>query len=283
MPTVTKKKTSGPSGKHVTPRRWVSMSSKEFGQTETEAKREALPWSKWARLKLLGLLGLAALGSGCAAGAGSYTGAGSAFRVGAATGTSLYIGPARPAQMHCYTSPNEPRRCFPSEQEMKDDYRERQHVIIARHLQAERDAEAAKQARFDQGIEQHYERERQLTEAAKDPAVAVPVISAIMCQLGSKLAGLQYDRTHDERVTAEGGVANFTERRENAEETVSTQEAIEFWNGVLKTRFGSARRSCEGLTGIFACHKDLDQCDDTTSIQNELWLNGQPRLAGSNP
>ena len=61
MSTVKKKKPSGPSGQHTTPRRSVGMTAEEFERTDAQAASRGMPWAKWVRLKLLGLLRSAAI------------------------------------------------------------------------------------------------------------------------------------------------------------------------------------------------------------------------------
>ncbi len=250
------------------------MSLKEFAKTDVEAKKSGLPWGKWAGRKILGLLGLAALSMGCSASSGAFA--------GASTGAAFYVGPTRPAR-HCYVPERGAEKvCFQTEEELRESIHVRQRDMIARHNEKEKAAKAAKDAQFYGAIEQGKEHERQMAAAAKDPAIAVPVISAIMCTLDAKIGDLRSEQVREARITAAGNVSDLKATRELAEDLVAAQEGLEFWVTALAERFKTSRMACSSLRALSDCHGDAERCDESTALQDDLWMHGRDQLLGSN-
>lgn len=117
-----------------------------------------------------------------------------------------------------------------------------------------------------------------LAKDATNPAVAVPVLSMMICSLESDIAGDRAAIARDDRITQTSGVSDFHARREAAEDIDASELSIAKWSGVLRRRFGAEPMPCNSLGGLAACHAERAACDDESARQDDLWRNVSSKL-----
>ncbi len=178
--------------------------------------------------------------------------------------------PAAPEQPYCFrVETTDPYQCFATEAErgqaiakLKAADVERKRAEQRDFIKAKAKAEAAAEERQRQDREEWERKEAELgaKQAAEqqridgirvralDPAVAVPAISALMCDL-------------------RGG---------------PNAEWVNYWRDILRERFKGARPlSCAAVQGVLACHRDLASCsDEKDRAAAEAWTFAQPDLKG---
>jgi hypothetical protein len=145
---------------------------------------------------------------------------------------------------------------------------ERDRVFAERHAaeDAKRQADAARAA--------------ELHAKARDPAYAVPAISAIMCSIQDEIVGLKADLAHEKRVTAVGGVVNLSARDEAANDIVDDTDELKTWGQALK-RFGATQLPCKEVASIVACRHKVETCDEASRGPADVWDKEQATLWGS--
>jgi hypothetical protein len=122
------------------------------------------------------------------------------------------------------------------------------------------------------------EQQRRLGRLAADPAVAIPVVSAMICDLQDSNAERATDMQREKRLTAASGVVNLRERMGIAESAEAGREEIKKLDAVL-SGFGANRVSCAALVPLFDCYNSDNACSDAVASQAELLRFGTELLS----
>jgi hypothetical protein len=132
--------------------------------------------------------------------------------------------------------------------------------------EAQRDAEIhAAQAAFS--------RTHRILGLAEDPAYFVPVLSAMLCRSGQRVATLNAELQRERSVEARGGIIDVQARRQIAE---GLQSESEYASAIRKALAARQRtpRSCQAVADLIKC-RDVGACEEKLGDEAALWRSAE--------